>query len=155
MNKESFVFKNIPPNCGRSGEFIVEYNTGFLTTGQDWFFLAFQCNGSAGGPHFIIKPNGITDALDCLAKLGSQFGSAIAGAIAAIIAGPEAAGPASAAAATAIAFLLNNESVAGFRAHILRDCDANGLTVIHIQNDGRVWFESRSGQEHFPVLGMN
>jgi hypothetical protein len=143
--KNHQTWGNLPNSATTSDGLEVDYTTGFLTTGRDWWLVTWKFKGE-NMVHFTDPQNfrGIVDALEKAAlaglpEAGKAAGGAVAGKPGAAIGGP---------AAERIGTLfLNNESTDGFKQHILRDEDSKEKggksTVIEI--GGEVTFRSPSG----------
>lgn len=134
----------VPPGCNTSPVLQVDYTTGFLTTGRDWWVVSWEYEGD--GNVYFTDPNNLRSLMDFLEKAGMV---AIKAALAAAAAA-ESAGQATAAGSEAGAIitdmLFNTESTSGFKQHILRDEDAGKLTTIVIHRDNTVEWISPSGK---------
>lgn len=127
-----------------------DYNTGFATTGRDWWLLTWYSEDLK--TQYYTDPINFRGVLDALEKVAPEAVQAVSGSAAALLtseAGPVAATLA-ATAAVALAkettkYLFNSEATEGFKQHILRPEDANAITHIVINDDGTVTFQSRSG----------
>lgn len=149
LHKYSNVYKNkqdwgaIPEGGYTSPDLQVDYNTGFFTTGRDWWVVSWEYKGD-NKVYFTDPPN-LRGVVDLLEQVGDV---AIKGALAAASAA-ESAGTATAAGAAAgsviTSLLFNTESTSGFKQHILRDEDAGKLTTIFIQGNNHVKWQSPSG----------
>lgn len=128
---------------------IAEYHTGAFTTGRDWWLIFWVSHD--GKTLYYSNPNNFRDIIDWMENLGPDVISAIAGAAAGLIAAPS--GPATIVAAGAAALaskaitsaVLNSESTAGFKQHILRAEDEDKLTEIIINEDHTITLKSESG----------
>ncbi|KAJ5267376.1 hypothetical protein N7478_010184 [Penicillium angulare] len=134
-----------------SGPVLVDYNTGFLTTGRDWWKVTWSTQDQSGRTLHYSDPENFRDIIDWLEKLGPDVISSVAGAVAAIAtaeSGPgavvAAAGAAAAAKILTDAFL-NTEGTAGFKQHILTDEDENATAQIIIHEDTTITIRSNSG----------
>lgn len=155
VHKYSDNYKNqqqwpvIHPGGDGEGLLTVDYNTGALTTGRDWWLLTWYSEDLK--TQYYTDPTnfrGVFDALDKVAPSAIQ--AVIGGAVALITSesGPVAAAAAAAAVALAketTSRLFNSEGTAGFKQHILRAEDANRITSITVNGDGSVVFRSNSG----------
>ena len=65
LNEKSW--ENVPVSKYTEGALKVEYNTGFLTTGRDWWFIAW--NDEEGNTHISSPSNGrgFVDGLEDIA----------------------------------------------------------------------------------------
>lgn len=143
--KNSHTWENIGNNSGTSTS-EVDFNTGFWTTGRDWWVLTWVDDQ---GNTYMTDPNNFRSILDFLEKITNRIAEPLAELATAVAVGsPEPTSKALAAAAAvsgAIAeALLNNESTDGFKQHILREEDTKKPTVITIKDD-EVEFSSESG----------
>lgn len=124
----------------------VEYNTGFGTTGRDWWVVTWKFKGD--DTVYLTTPQnfrGLIDGVEkgltqALPEIGKAAGAAVGGEAGAAIGGP---------AAEKVGMLfLNTESTDGFKQHILRDEDSKEKdgkpTVIEI-GPKEVKFKSPSG----------
>jgi len=142
----------------------VEYNTGFGTTGRDWWYVAFTM---ADGSFYMSNPGNCREFIDGFEKVGkgalnvigglcavqtpaigmqayqaSSAGYSMLGSAYGAYAG--AVGVASAIGLVVANCMMNTESTAGFKQHILRAEDAGKNTEIIITKE-QIKFESRSG----------
>lgn len=126
-----------------SSPMTVEYSTGLLTTGRDWWAVTWEYSGEERV--YYTSPVNFRGLIDWLESAGSVvIQAALAAAAAAESAGTAtAAGAAAGAAITSM--LLNSESTDGFKQHILRDEDAGQVTSIVINADNTVEWRSPSG----------
>lgn len=150
IHKYSSVYRSqhlwhvIPPGETPSDDMEVDYNTGFLTTGLDWWYVSWFSTDMKTIYYSNPKNlSGLLDIVDCSAPY-------LIAAAAAAVAGGETDSPAAVAAVAAAALattsvLFNNDKVAGYKEHLLRDEDANALTVIVINPDLTITFKSPSG----------
>jgi hypothetical protein len=159
-HKYSDVYKNndtwgvIKPHEEGNHSMEVEYNTGFLTTGRDWWFLAWFNEDFS--QFCYSHPNNFRDIIDALEGIGPDVLAAEAGALAGILAaesGPAgilaAAAGAAALSKTITSGIFNSESTVGYKQHILREEDAGGnpndpKNSIIISDEG-IRFDSPSG----------
>jgi hypothetical protein len=129
----------------------VNYTTGDTTTGRDWWLVSF----GTGEWFCHTDPDNFRNIIDYLEKVAPGVIGKLVGI--AIRVGQSRRGEppppnfdemvdaAEKAAESLSKLLLNNESTAGFKQHILRDEDANRFTEIIINADWSVTFKSRSG----------
>jgi hypothetical protein len=126
-----------------SSPLTVDYTTGFLTTGRDWWVVTWEYAGEQ--KVYFTNPQNFRSLVDWLEQVGSIGIPALLEAAAAA----ESAGAGTAAGAAAGAkiteMLLNSESTAGFKQHILRSEDAGQITQIVIKADNTVEWRSPSG----------
>ena len=164
-HKYSNVFKNTGTflnitdgQTATSPEMIAEFNTGWATTGKDWWIVTWIIQRTENGQTFLeecaINPSnfrGVIDFSEGGAKLLVDTLKSIAAsvAVATVVSGAlPAALPSAAAAATAhvVGMSMNNEETDGYKQHILREEDvANGLEIL-IANNEKLYFKSQSGQ---------
>ncbi len=141
---------------------VVDYNTGALTTGRDWWYIAWVDTDSST-IHYSDPTNfrGIIDIMETYsgvvipiaATVAAAAGSAAcaaatAGACAA--AGVPATVSVASAAGAAIASaasgkLLEDGGTKGFKQHILRSEDANKTVKITLNSDNTIEIKSKSG----------
>lgn len=119
----------------------VEYNTGLLTTGVNWWLVSWYSADMK--TRYFSSPNNFRKQIDWAEGIAPDTISAAAGAIAGILtveAGPAAVVAAATAAGTVAkattSAIFNSESTAGFKQHILREVD-QGRTVKIIINQDR------------------
>ena len=155
--KNSETFANLP-NGFTTNSFIADYNTGFGTTGKDWWALTWRFQGE--NAVYITNPNNFRAFFDAADTVGPALFKAVgsfAGRTAGMAAGTAvepgggtalagiAGATAGSLAAGAIASVLfNSETTVGFKQHILRSEDEDSDTVIIIKSQG-VTFHSPSG----------
>ncbi|KAH8674815.1 hypothetical protein BGZ60DRAFT_404871 [Tricladium varicosporioides] len=128
----------------------VEYNTGFLTTGRDWWVITWYSADMK--TQYYSDPVNFRNIIDALEKVAP---SVVKVAMKTVAAGMAAeAGPGAVVAAKNAAKVLakvanealfNTESTDGFKQHILRSEDAGKLTEIVINKDRSITFKSKSG----------
>ena len=164
-NKKNW--QNIAPGEKTSPSLKVEYHTGFLTTGRDWWVVTWQYEGD-NKLYFTDPQNmrGFLDKLETTTIKGIELGLSIAASKAVdevksatasldipdelkktvkedapelVKEGIESAGKVFTDA------LFNRASTEGFKQHILREEDANKLTKIIIHENNTVEFKSSSG----------
>jgi hypothetical protein len=126
----------------------VEYNTGFLTTGRDWWAVQWFLDDKAEDVYYT-DPDNLRGLFDFFEKIMPSVMAAAARAAAG--ANPIAGKGAKAAAKILSKALFNHESTAGFKQHILREEDEGAVTEIHINNDWTVSFKSKSGRSDTKV----
>jgi hypothetical protein len=115
----------------------VRYNTGFGTTGKDWWLVMWI---DANGGHIThTNPHNFRELIDFFEKIAP----AVAGAIA--VAVTEGNPWAGAAGNALVSAFTNGESTAGYKQHILRDEDAGQTARIVLQRNGKVDIVSASG----------
>ena len=136
----------------------VNYNTGFLTTGKDWWRVQFKL---ANGKMCYTDPNNFREVFDAIDKAalanagvaGQKLGTVLGEAAGTYLAGPQGAvvgeqvgGQAGKAAANGIAnALFNGEATVGFKQHILRTEDENRTVNITLFSNGKARISSPSG----------
>lgn len=139
VHKYSNDFKNKKdwlkiPAGGTTPEFLsVDYTTGFLTLGKDWWFVTWVYEDDDNT--YFTDPKNLRGFIDGAEKISTI-------AIKTIAAGA-AGGTVAAIAVTELLF--NSEGTAGFKQHILRDDDSGKVTTITIKDDNNVLFHSESG----------
>ncbi|KAH8886372.1 hypothetical protein GQ53DRAFT_658149 [Thozetella sp. PMI_491] len=164
--KNSTVWNVIQPGQAGSSPLLVQYNTGFLTTGTDWWFVSWFSQDMK--TMYYSNPNNFGWLLDLVNSFAPDVISAAAGAIAgaaAIESGPGAIAAAAGAAVLAKAIsssLFNSESISGFKEYMLTAADANSMLEITILPGGKIHFKSPSGSadtvyssKAAPVIALN
>jgi len=146
---DNFVNHHVWPDLARgatSDGFSVDYNTGALTTGRDWWLVAWV--SADGRTLSYSNPHNLRDLIDIFEGMAP----AIATAIGAVVTSESGAwgGPVRAA---ITAPFVNNAKTSGFKQHILREEDH--LTHIHLGTK-ELRFVSPSGTSttgiaHVPV----
>lgn len=157
--KFSKGLRNGEKDNGGGGSQIVDYNTGFLTTGKDWWYVTwvFEDNKAI----YQTNPNNFRCYIDEIEKFGpdaiSAAAAAVAGAascgfppVAGCAASPAAATGAAVAAGYISRSLLNNEATCGFKQYFLtsdddKDSSPNTYLTITIKSNGQLTFSSPSG----------
>ena len=146
--KDQHTWRGVAP--GTTGaDLQVRYNTGFGTTGRDWWRVIWAYEGESR-MHYTNPDNfrGIIDGMEQAGQIVVPIAAAALAAGAGVVTGPGAAVAAAAAATAGTMFAqaaMNDESTDGFKQHILRSDDANRTTTIHIRANGTVVFKSVSG----------
>jgi len=125
----------------------VEYNTGFLTTGRDWWTVTWYSPDMK--KYYYSAPENFRDIFDAVESVAPDVIISAAIALSALATGGAATVPAAAAAAAVSKAttnqLLNSEGTSGFKQHILREEDEEEITEIVINDDGSIVFKSKSG----------
>jgi hypothetical protein len=123
------------PHDGKSpGAYIVNYNTGFFTTGRDWWFVSWKANDSL----YVTRPSNFRGTIDAIEREIIDKGTSLAALP------PDTSALARKAAVEAFLQILNKAKTEGFKQHILRQEDENEVTKIWIYDDSVV-FSSPSG----------
>ena len=125
----------------------VDYNTGFGTTGRDWWLVTWVDNK---GNTYMTDPKNFQDVLNFFEKITNSIAEPLVTLGTAVATGsPEPSTKTLAAAAAVVGglttSLLNTEGTAGFKQHILRAEDEGRPTKIIIKEDNKVEFNSKSG----------
>lgn len=156
IHKYSNDYKNdgewgiVKPGELASDTFDVEYTTGFLTTGRDWWLVTWYSPDMK--TQYYSDPVNFRNIIDALEKVAPALVKVTMKTVAAGMVAE--AGPGAVLAAKAAAkqlakvtneALFNTESTDGFKQHILRGEDANKLTEIVINKDRSITFKSKSG----------
>lgn len=160
--KQHHEWPIIQPGELSSDQMTVTYNTGFLTTGKDWWYISWYSEDME--TLYYSDPNNLRSVVDALENIAPDVISKAAEAAAGLVTAPEsgpgavvAAKAASAAAAATTKYMFNSESTAGFKQHILREDDQiKRVTEIIINADHSITFKSHSGtsktvSSHKPV----
>jgi hypothetical protein len=157
--KNNQTWANLPNGSNTTASPLkVNYNTGFLTTGKDWWRVQFKL---AKGKMCYTDPNNFREVFDAIDKAvlanagvaGEKLGNVLGEAAGTYLAGPPGAvvgeqvgGPAGKAAANGIAnALFNGEATIGFKQHILRTEDENRTVNITLFDNGKARISSPSG----------
>ncbi|KAH6603174.1 transmembrane amino acid transporter family [Trichoderma cornu-damae] len=156
IHKYSDVYKHrkewgaIPAGDSSQDSLQVEYNTGFFTTGRDWWFISWYSQDMK--TLYYSNPQNFRGAFDAFEKGVSGDAIAYAGTLLSpisIVTGGVLALPAALAAGAAAKSttdaLFSSEDTSGFKQHILRDEDAGKTTEIVINEDQTITFKSQSG----------
>lgn len=118
--KNQYTWEDVAANSTTGADLEVDYNTGFLTTGRDWWMITAVDDA---GRVYISNPHNFREILDVLEKVTKDVLQMLP---------PIGSNPGVAAAqkvTTAILdHMLNYEDTAGFKQHILRE-DDEGRTV--------------------------
>jgi hypothetical protein len=152
--KNEHTWENIKSGATTSTK-KVEFNTGLLTTGRDWWVVTWVDDK---GHTYVTDPKNFRNIVDFLEKIGSEIAGPMA-AIAAWVAtgSPE---PTTKVIAAAVAItsavakqFLNTEGTDGYKQHILREEDKNRPTRIVIKGN-EVNFDSTSGSSTTGIRRM-
>jgi len=140
----------------------VTYNTGFGTTGRDWWYVSWVYTDSS--TVYYSDPNNFRGAIDFMEKasriaipVGTSIAATVFGAVctagtagacgpaatAAVVSTMAAAGATIASAAAGE--LLANGGTQGFKQHILRDDDAGKTVTIELEKNNQILITSPSG----------
>lgn len=127
-------------------DMIVDYTTGFGTTGRDWWVVTWI---TEDGAIHITDPKNFRGLIDMIEKVASSAAISASSLAISLAAAPEPAITKATAAAVAVTGLVvkgltNSESTKGFKQHILRSEDEDVPTKIIIKSDS-VIFNSQSG----------
>jgi hypothetical protein len=148
--KETHTWQTIPAG-GYSDTFTVNYNTGFGTTGRDWWTISGHNDDDPISHNsmslWYSNPNNFRDIIDFLESVGPKLISVALKA--AKIAQPQLAPAATVANIVSKALcsaMLNEAKTDGFKQHILRSEDEDKITLIRINNDGTINIISPSGR---------
>ncbi|MBS0639510.1 MAG: hypothetical protein U1E70_28175 [Acetobacteraceae bacterium] len=144
--KNEHTWTNVQNGQTTDEALFVDYNTGFLTTGRDWWFVS--AIDDKGVTYITDPPNGRA-FLDVMEKCGNTVLGPIAAAAAKMALGsPEPVTKlisGAVAATTGIStLLLNKEGTTGFKQHILRSDDQSGPNLIILKNYTKDGCEFRS-----------
>lgn len=118
----------------------VRYNTGFGTTGRDWWVITWYSDDYTR--RYCSNPENFRETIDILEE--------VAPSVLSYAAGKAAKDPSVTKAAETVAeetskLLFNTESTAGFKQHILRTSDQNGDVSITLNDDESIVIRSPSG----------
>jgi hypothetical protein len=147
--KNSYLWENVANGVTTGADMTVDYNTGFMTTGTDWWYVMATAED---GTKYITDPSNATWLLDIVNKGISGVVEPMA---TGIVAGSAFAGQAEVAAPVAAAkFLLeavvNEESVEGFKEFMLRKEDETSPVSITLTSS-EVIFQAPSGTASTPL----
>lgn len=157
VHKYSDNYKNqrqwavIHPHSSSPDYLDVEYNTGFGTTGRDWWLLTWYSEDLQ--TQYYTNPNNFRGVFDALDKVAPSMIEAVIDYAASLIDSDpnsvvgEAVNAAVELAKETTQQLFNTEATEGFKQHILRTEDSNAVTriIINGEGEGTVTFVSRSG----------
>ncbi|WP_425417926.1 hypothetical protein [Oricola indica] len=140
----------------------VTYNTGFGTTGRDWWYVSWVYTDSS--TIYYSDPNNFRGAIDFMEKAGKiaiPVGTSIAATVFGAVCTASTAGACGPAATAAVVTtmaaasatiasaaageLLANGGTKGFKQHILRDDDAGKTVTIELQKKNQILITSPSG----------
>ncbi|KAL7942787.1 hypothetical protein V8C42DRAFT_330378 [Trichoderma barbatum] len=157
LHKYSDVYKHrkewaaIPAGDLSQGSLQVEYNTGFFTTGRDWWFISWYSQDMK--TLYYCNPQNFRGTFDAIEKSISHEAIYTAGALLApiaIISGGLIAVPVAMAAMGAAKLttdhVFDSEDTTGYKQHILREEDEGKVTEVIINEDKTVTFKSQSGE---------
>ena len=124
----------------------VDFNTGLLTTGRDWWVVTWV---NDKGDTYVTDPKNFRGIIDFLEKMGDKLATPLATLAATFATKTSDARAKAVAAAVAVtsavaAAFLNTEATDGFKQHILREEDKDRPTRIVIKKN-EVEFNSKSG----------
>jgi hypothetical protein len=129
--KESKIWTSLDIDAVSDG-LQVNYNTGFLTTGQDWWLVSWiDTNGGA----WVTDPQNFRDVIDSLESAAKTVLEALEPivAVGSAITGQEEVDLAYNAVKTVVDLSTNDESTAGFKSFILRSDDDGQTITIEIK----------------------
>jgi hypothetical protein len=133
--KNDKTWSNISSGETAQDPFLVKYNTGFMTTGRDWWYIFIQFDD---GAIYETNPSNLRGLWDKAEKLLDKYGWAVT--IAALKAAGET-GPGAAVAipvaavAAALTVISNTETTEGFKQFFLEEKDAEPGIEIIIRDD--------------------
>jgi hypothetical protein len=113
----------------------VDYNTGFLTTGRDWWFVAWVSDD--GRTLYYTNPQNLRGFVDVLESAASSVATLVGS-----LATSESGGWGGPVGALIVKPFVNSQKTEGFKQHILRSEDS--VTKIHLTK-GEVAWVSPSG----------
>lgn len=160
--KNTGKFLNIPDGqTATTPEMTVEFNTGWNTTGKDWWVISWIIqrieNGGFIWEECTINPTNFRGIIDFseggMKMLVKTFRDLVIWSLTAetLTAESKKADTGLIPAAVAITdrvvdMVMNDESTNGYKQHILRADDAAGGLEILIANDGKLYLKSKSGE---------
>ncbi|MGR9114673.1 MAG: hypothetical protein ACU85E_02825 [Gammaproteobacteria bacterium] len=126
---------------------VVDYHTGALTTGRDWWVVSWV---TEDGKTYVTNPKNLRGIIDFLEGIGSKISAPLASLATALSLAPEpviskVTGAAVAVTSVVVGGFCNAESTNGFKQHILRKNDQDAPTKIILKQD-TVVFHSKSGE---------
>lgn len=149
--KDHGAWGQLMPNTGTINPMRAYFNTGFGTTGQDWWVVSWKYAGDSRT--CFTNPNNFRIVIEELERgalkqvrpLGEKAGAYLVSLIHAGLAKPGALIGGEAAQALGNA-LLNTESTVGFKKHVLRESDTRSFGVyMDIYDNGKLRINSPSG----------
>jgi hypothetical protein len=131
-----------------SNPFTVDYNTGFLTTGRDWWFVSWVSNDLT--EFHYSDPQNFQEILNFLEQrvapaILEVIGSILGGAVVPSPLSPVGAALGNAVGVAVSQLLLNREGTGGFKQHILRKEDRGQITRITLNPGRTISIRSNSG----------
>lgn len=121
----------------------VAYNTGWLTTGRDWWMVTWYDDKLK--TEYYLDPANLRNVVDVLEAVAPIVAAGVAGYGGAVLAGPAGAQLGMGIALAVSNELTNSATTAGFKQHILSSDDEGHVVSIYLFNNGDVKIESPSG----------
>ncbi|KJZ71454.1 hypothetical protein HIM_09178 [Hirsutella minnesotensis 3608] len=157
VHKYSDVYKNrhewpaILPGKRSESDMIVDYHTGYTTTGRDWWLITWFSDDLK--TVWFSSPTNFRASIDKLGSFAPASIEKVEETVAALLAEGQvseeqakmAADISCSLARATTDHLFNSEATEGFKQHILREDDADQLTEIVINSDHTITFKSKSG----------
>ncbi|KAF2676705.1 hypothetical protein K458DRAFT_410183 [Lentithecium fluviatile CBS 122367] len=147
--------ESIVPGATSTETMTVEYNTGWLTTGRDWWMVTYHRNVPSAERSGELKmwytaPKNLRNVIDILEQMAPKL---IKAAIDKLKKPGDPRKMAAGVAAGVVSkvmckLMFNDESTDGFKQHILREADEDRVTTIVINADNTVTFKSKSGNSN-------
>ena len=141
--KNDYAWQNVKEKSHTGNDLKVQYNTGFLTTGQDWWLVTWAL---PNGKVYVTSPNNFRGIIDSIETLVSDNIASLVAKATTAAGQPELAPIASIITDQIKKLAVNEESTTGFKSFILRDEDENQTVTITI-NDNSVDYDVKSGDD--------
>ncbi len=147
-HKETKTWSNIQNGRATPSKLNIRYNTGFGTSGQDWWYVAYKLKGESF-VRYTNPRNGrsVIDTIERFSKHNANWAANELGNLPTkTIKTKVAKRVAQLVIKESAKYLLNNGSTAGFKKHLLRSKDQSGGVTIKLFSNQKVGFYSKSGQ---------
>jgi hypothetical protein len=145
--KNAKAWNNLLPGRTSTDALTVEYETGELTVGRDWWMVVWVYKGDP--TLHVTDPQNLRDIVDAVEKFTQRVLPFVSAGVGRVAGGDVGSVAGLAVGATTAERLLNSEPTMGFKQHILRAEDSrendSGPTLIQIGRN-EVTFRSRSGE---------
>lgn len=147
--KNDHVWENVANGVTTGADMTVDYHTGIMTTGTDWWYVTAIAED---GTIYITNPSNATWFLDIVNKGISELVGSVAGVI--VAAGALGGQPLMVGGGALVKFILggvlNEESVDGFKEFMLRQEDETSPVSITLTSS-EVIFQAPSGTASTPL----
>ena len=147
-HREAKTWSNIRNGRSTPSKLRIRYNTGFGTSGQDWWYVAYKLKGESV-VRYTNPRNGrsVIDTIERFSKRNANWAANELGKVPTkTIKTKVAKRVAQIVIKESAKHLLNNGSTAGFKKHLLRSKDQSGGVTIKLFSNRKVGFYSKSGK---------